>query len=238
MFHDQNVARLQRKPSMSQSIEKFFCDRIAGLNFVETSGNDADDSESRRDSVRSIVHCYSIGRMPGQLGLRIPLSHSRCALVSPGARREFAARSDGIIDIESDSGKRQHDARFPGGARRCQMRLETVVSETQRKQSRGTAQDRVRAAPVGGRHEHRTFSGAASRICSSSDGLNKRNIRGNHQRVLTPRCSQNCVAISMASVSLRFALSGITSKLNVRASRWRKGRWLRDSTSGRLGPRQ
>jgi len=78
----------------------------------------------------------------------------------------------GIVDIDCDSWKIQHDAWFAAGLRSGVMRFEAVVAEAQREKICWTAEGGVGAASVGGGDQHAAFGGRLLQNFFEFPGLN------------------------------------------------------------------
>ena len=87
----------------------------------------------------------------------------------------------GTVYIDRDAREAQHHARSVCGLGGSVMRLEAVVAEAQRKQSRGTAVSGVGAASVGGGDQNAAFRGSLFQNLFELPRLNQRNIGGDHQ---------------------------------------------------------
>src|ERR1700728_2861680 len=89
----------------------------------------------------------------------------------------------GTVYIDRDAREAQHHARSVCGLGGSVMRLEAVVAEAQRKQSRGTAVSGVGAASVGGGDQNAAFRGSLFQNLFELPRLNQRNIGWDNPRV-------------------------------------------------------
>src|ERR1700728_3958035 len=64
------------------------------------------------------------------------------------------------------------------------MRFEAVVAEAKREEVRGPAEGSVGPTSIGGRSQHRAFSGSLRKNLLDLARLNQRNVRGNDERVV------------------------------------------------------
>src|ERR1700751_5649154 len=120
VLHDQNVALRQRKPSELQSLEQFLGKRVTRLYLTF----ERDRNDPQLCSSHDLFVCSQ------REIAEIPLASEALGAGFAGQFDELAEIGR-IVDVDCNTGKRQHGAGLSSSFRGRQMWLEAIVAESQ-----------------------------------------------------------------------------------------------------------